>query len=101
MDELIQRFATKEKEFKIARGAIYLDTEREGTNPGVEFVAIGASQIASADGNDVCEERVPRRHEAFHNHAHFAEFAVRREQFSPNFLLSRHLYREQRQRATN
>jgi hypothetical protein len=37
------------------------------------------------------EERVLGRYEAFHNHPHFAQFPVRREELSPNFLLCRHL----------
>ena len=56
----------------------------------VEFVAVRAGQIAAADGNDMHQQRMARGDKSLRDHAELAQFAMRREQFSANFLACGH-----------
>ena len=90
-----QRLATADGDDRRAEGSEAVDAaehlvERDGLREIVVFVAIGARQIAAPYGNDVREQRMLGREQRLGNHAPASRGAVRREQFSPDFLARVH-----------
>ena len=64
--------------------------ERNRLRKVVEFIAIGASKVAAPDRDDMRKQRVPRGDQPLHEHARFAQLAMRGQVFLPNFLSGYH-----------
>ena len=67
-----------------------ISSSGHGLGKIVEFVAVGAGQIAAAHGNDMHQQGMPRGSETLGEHPDLAQLAVRGEQFPANFLAGIH-----------
>lgn len=56
----------------------------------VEFVAVGAGEVAAARGDDVCKERVAGGEEPLHDHAAISQHAMPGEELAPDFRSKSH-----------
>src|SRR5580700_2124673 len=65
---------------------------RNGIRNVVEFVAIGAGQVAAPRGDDVRQQRMALGRESSHYHAYLADLAMRGQKFSSNCLACRHCF---------